>query len=304
MRLALVFISMILVPSWAFSQNAPAPKGWKRVTSCEFSFLLPATTREETTHPVDSCLANFQYKDLSISLDYGLYSSPLSEQDWMRNYQTTSITINGRKASLITYEDAMNPKSIQNITKVHVITSKATPPFLGNVSLLMVISTKSSKDHEIIKKIYESLTFRGTPTAKNEVTTNPKSEPVDPSKYEGWVKIDAKTFSFYAPKYTQGGEKRGIDTTVYDFAGPGVTIKFDIGDLANPLPRHGTPTKVINIDGHTASIFHSYTGKRSHLHIAIDNKAIGGGNFNMYVYYEDPDVKETAEKMFLSLRFK
>lgn len=155
----LVYTAFLLVAfsPCAVAQASLAPDKWKQVTACQFSFVLPAESREIKKQPVDSCLAAFEYKDIHISLDHGLYSAPLSKQDWMKDYQNVPITLNGRHARLITYEDVQHSQEVVHVTEIHVKTSKVAG--WGDVSLLMTISTNPSVDLQIVKRIYESLKF-------------------------------------------------------------------------------------------------------------------------------------------------
>lgn len=135
---------------------------------------------------------------------------------------------------------------------------------------------------------------------RNKNSATPKSVPADPAMYAGWRWIQEDIFSFYAPKDLKGGEKRGIDTAVYRYESSELTILFDIGGMANPLPVFA-PHKVMTIDGQTASIWHS--GTRSHLHVALGAN-FNKSQFNMYIDSKNPGSAELAEKMFTSLRFK
>jgi len=162
--LILFLLAFAVFSSDAVAQGSATPKGWRKVTACEFSFLVPEETRQRPTSPVDSCLAAFEYKDLSISLDYGWYSAPESEEAakfyGLKNYRSQDVTINGREATLITYDDAMRPNDISSVTKIHVITSRSTKsPTI--VSLLMSFQTKGTSNVDVIKQIYESLKFVG-----------------------------------------------------------------------------------------------------------------------------------------------
>ena len=164
-RFSHIFLVCIVVGTFvatnALAQDPTTPKGWKRVTACSFSFLLPEKAREVTGRPIDSCIAEFRYKDVNVYLDYGLYSAPPSEQASMKNYENRSVTINGSDARLITYDDWTHSKKVLSFTALHIVTAKATPPILNNVSLLMVITAKPSGDRQIVKRIYESLKYLG-----------------------------------------------------------------------------------------------------------------------------------------------
>lgn len=122
------------------------------------------------------------------------------------------------------------------------------------------------------------------------------SQDSDASKFEGWKKIEERTFSFYAPEDIKGGAKRGIDTAVYQYEGGGFIISFDIGALANPAPRF--TSKEVTIDSQTGLIAHGV--RQSRLYVKLNKYT----NFNMYVASGDPGRREIAEKMFMSLRFK
>jgi hypothetical protein len=127
-------------------------------------------------------------------------------------------------------------------------------------------------------------------------------EPVDPTEYSGWQKIQGTGFSFYAPNDLKGGKVQGIDTTVYRFESPELTVSFDIGFMANPKPSYPSQKSVI-IDGLEATVWHSVEGRNvSGLYVALGANRTKD-HFNMYVSYRDQKLKEIAEKMFRSLRF-
>ncbi|HEV7698885.1 MAG TPA: hypothetical protein VGO43_01515 [Pyrinomonadaceae bacterium] len=155
-RIAILTVTLASLPTGVVAQDSQPPKGWKLVTACSFSFLLPKKARELKTQMIDSCIASYEYEDIEIGLDYGLYSAPSSEQDWMKNYQSRSVTINGREARLVTYEDTKHGGDLLRVTQLHMITGKATWGS-NDVSVLMVINTKRSSDHETVKRIYESV---------------------------------------------------------------------------------------------------------------------------------------------------
>ena len=97
---------------------------------------------------------------------------------------------------------------------------------------------------------------------------------VDASKYEGWKKIEAKTFSFYGPQDLVGGQRRGIDTAVYRYENQQLRVSFDIGSMANPAPRY--PTKEVVVEGRDAQIVHR--NGQSNFHIQFLNP---GDEFDM-----------------------
>ena len=165
-RVGLFLFSLVVLSGYVVAQDSGPPKGWKQVTACQFSFLVPENTQQFETHPIDSCLSAFEYEGLRISLDYGLYSAPLSEgwfkkpDSGLKNHTSQKLTINGRQAEVITYEDAISPQNIVNVTQVHIITFKSDAS-QTMISLLMSFRSKDESNADVIKQIYESLRFVG-----------------------------------------------------------------------------------------------------------------------------------------------
>jgi hypothetical protein len=144
--------------SFTMAQKLPVPRGWKRVTACQFSFLLPESMRDTTTRGIDSCLAGYEGDGISVRLDFGVYNGPISKQDSMKNYRKSVLSINGRKARLITYEGAnyAYPKA----TEIRIVTAGPKYGF-RSTSLSMSICTKPPFDAEIVKRIYQSIKYLG-----------------------------------------------------------------------------------------------------------------------------------------------
>lgn len=156
--IALLFAMMI--PVAAVAQREPPPRGWKRVTSCSFTFLLPSRLASTQTHPVDSCLAAFESTDLSVSLDFGLYSSPLSKRDYMKDHQEVMIKIGSRDARLITYREERHGRKADKdmMTEAHIVIDSG--PAWEN-ALLFTISSQKVVSAETIRQIYQSIRYVG-----------------------------------------------------------------------------------------------------------------------------------------------
>jgi hypothetical protein len=152
-----VLAAIAYLVSSTTAQKLPAARGWKRVTACRFSFLLPEHMQEMEVQPIDSCLANFEGEGIGIGLDFGFYSNPLSRQDDMKNYRSSVVRINGRKARLIMYDGEYK---YPQVTEIHIVTAGPRNGF-GNTSLLMSICTNPSVDAEIVRRIYESIKYLG-----------------------------------------------------------------------------------------------------------------------------------------------
>ncbi len=61
----------------------------------------------------------------------------------------------------------------------------------------------------------------------------------------GWLKVEAGTFSIYAPPGWEFHQKQGIDSYVGQFTGSGVVLKFDYGQYSNPLDEAVEPKYVV-----------------------------------------------------------
>jgi hypothetical protein len=117
---------------------------------------------EHKTYPVDSCLAAFSNKEVSISLDYGWYSDPSGQAEWDTQYSRAEIRINGRKAELITsvIDTQKLPTKNPMETEVHLVTHGPKNNEAGMItSLLFTITTRKSIDQNLVKRIYESIRY-------------------------------------------------------------------------------------------------------------------------------------------------
>jgi hypothetical protein len=151
------FLTSLLLTSLARAQVRDAPKGWKRVSACDFSFVLPEDMQSTNAHGRDSCVEEFENKDVLVYLDYGLYSNPGGRDDSMKQYKKSRVRIGGRAADVITYIDdsGTRGKELESATLVHIVTRNNRP----RVSLLLQIHTKESIDREIVKRIYQSIRY-------------------------------------------------------------------------------------------------------------------------------------------------
>ena len=72
-----------------------------------------------------------------------------------------------------------------------------------------------------------------------------------------WQFIDAGSFTLYLPPDWKFNKLQGIDSSVGEFAGDGVKLRFDFGRYSNSLAEDSDPNYTVTyeiIDGHKAKI--------------------------------------------------
>src|SRR5882762_9094013 len=69
-------ILVVAAVSTAFAlapQKTGAPEGWTKINVCHISFFAPPDMKDLGTKGLDSCVAQFANKDITVYLDYGQY---------------------------------------------------------------------------------------------------------------------------------------------------------------------------------------------------------------------------------------
>src|SRR5678816_3581623 len=100
---------LLLIAQSLFSiiqaQNVRTSVDWKLLSMCGMTFKVPAYLEDQKARGTDSCVAIFDSKSMSLSLDYGLYSG-VSRQDEYLDLEEKQIIIDGKKGTIATYRDA------------------------------------------------------------------------------------------------------------------------------------------------------------------------------------------------------
>ena len=155
----LLLIAQSLV-SGIQAQNVRTSVHWKPLSVCGMTFKVPAYLEDRKAHGIDSCVAVFDSKSMSLSLDYGLYSG-VSRQDEYLDFDEKQIIIDGKKGTIATYRDA-NMRPEQNwVARIFVNVEKARKPW-GKIAFNMFIVVRNRAAFTTAEQIFHSIKFRGS----------------------------------------------------------------------------------------------------------------------------------------------
>jgi hypothetical protein len=83
------------------------PKNWKEVNfEDEFTFSVPVGVSEVDAQGIDSSIGVWKGEDVTIRVDYGLFSDPLTSYSGRPNYEHLAEEIDGRAASIIGFDQS------------------------------------------------------------------------------------------------------------------------------------------------------------------------------------------------------
>src|SRR2546423_10555437 len=89
----IVFVSPILA-----QQKAEVPDAWTKINVCRLSFSAPPDMKDLGTKGLDSCVAQFANKDITVYLDYGQYGGPPRQGNSDLEFKVQFASIDGKKA--------------------------------------------------------------------------------------------------------------------------------------------------------------------------------------------------------------
>jgi hypothetical protein len=165
--LILLLLLQCLLHVNSSAQKVHVPEGWHVVKACGFSFVVPNDVIEKKVQPIDSCVAQFQSKNIAIKIDYGIYRGPATQSKDDRDYKVSDIKVSGKSGKLATYyNDWENPET-KHPDKIWYADIDLTPRQIrlangkATVSLSFSVSRYESADPEVVKMIYESLKYLG-----------------------------------------------------------------------------------------------------------------------------------------------
>jgi hypothetical protein len=162
----IVVFALLLIGTAGLNCQAQtaANGGWQSITRCHFTFDLPETLQEATDHPAGSCVANFNGSDLFVQMDYGHNNAPSDKDKSTSEYRSTTATIGGRRARIVTYRSIPvvggRQQPVDWVTEVHLVTSAASRKFPLGTALLLTITSTNPDHAEAVKRIYNSLRFK------------------------------------------------------------------------------------------------------------------------------------------------
>ena len=162
--LFLAFAHDCLGSSDIFAQNSEVPFGWKKVSVCQMSFLIPKTLKNRNAEGTDSCIAVFSNSKTALGIDYGWYGSAYKinklNKDYILDFKEETIKIDGKDAQFATFIDTRTNPKRNFIARIYVVLDEGKNNEFGmKTSLNMKVAVRNEKEFEIAKQIFQSIRF-------------------------------------------------------------------------------------------------------------------------------------------------
>ena len=138
--------------------GAQASPEWKRIVAHQsFSFSIPADMWKRDVHGIDSHTESYRNPDLEISFDYGEFSSRLDDLTNEIDNRSRWISIDGKRARLVTYYTSEVPSSAFGLNYVAAVYFPKTNK--KRIHLTMQAYGKSKEEQEIAVAIFRAIKF-------------------------------------------------------------------------------------------------------------------------------------------------
>lgn len=131
----------------SYAQEREVPKRWKEVNICGLSFLVPKKLKSKNARGIDSCVAEFRSKNISLGMDFGAYTATPEDSPDYQNSTAKTLEVDGKKATLSIFGYQ---------SRLYVLIGKSD---FGTHALGMLISGRNTNDLEIARQIFQSIRF-------------------------------------------------------------------------------------------------------------------------------------------------
>jgi hypothetical protein len=137
-----------------YAQVSEVPDGWKKISVCQFHFLIPQSMKNQNARGIDSCVAEFKSSKMRLAIDYGAYSGSYMSDGSNLDFKEEVAEIDGKKAQLVTFKDARERRDF--VAGLYVLIHEETG---RKISLNMTITVRSAEDLETAKRVFRSIRF-------------------------------------------------------------------------------------------------------------------------------------------------
>jgi hypothetical protein len=138
-----------------YAQDLTVPTGWQKISVCEIKLLIPIDLKNQYAKGIDSCVVSFKSTKMRIGIDYGSYGNAYKNDGTKVDFKEEFKEIDSKKAQLVTYKDARNGREFT--AGLYVVIYEAQDRV--KTSLNMTVETKSEKELETAKQIFQSILF-------------------------------------------------------------------------------------------------------------------------------------------------
>ena len=132
-------------------------QSWKKANfEGEFEFSLPAALSETKEQGIDSSVTRWEGEGITIRVDYGMFSDPLTSYVKRPNYHLSNEEIGNRAARVVSF----NQDDGRHLVAAH-FHDLAEGKSANRGKLTVVVETEPSVGREVASRIVRSIRFQG-----------------------------------------------------------------------------------------------------------------------------------------------
>lgn len=161
--LSILFLLTFSFPIFAKTENIQ--ESWQQINRCYFTFSAPKTLKDLSSNGIDSCVSQFEDKNIRILIDVGHIRSKFENENPLPNFNGEILEIDGQKGYFSTYGDTSKEvKKRGNRKYIAGIYFESKDAQSKKIYFSITISGKTEKDLEKAKLIFQTIKFQKNPT--------------------------------------------------------------------------------------------------------------------------------------------
>ena len=149
--------------SATFAPPAQRNDNWPTVQVCHITLRIPTNLKRNGREGIDSCIAEFEKRDLLLSIDYGWYGGAAKKSDVTVDFKEQPFSIGGKTGTLATYIDdslyARKHPERKYVAHLHVVVHQGPSDSPMKTSLMITIRGRTAKQLEIGSRILATIRF-------------------------------------------------------------------------------------------------------------------------------------------------
>jgi len=158
----------------SYAQRRSATDDWISVQACQIAFQVPRNLKRNRREGIDSCIVEFENRDMLLSIDYGWYGGAEKQSDLTHDFKERSLPIDGKRGTLATYIDnslyARNHPRRKYVAHIFVVVESIEQEGLPNgitlpptvTSVMMTVRGHNAKVMHSAERIFRSVRFKST----------------------------------------------------------------------------------------------------------------------------------------------
>ena len=146
--------------------------GWTSIQACQITLQIPLNLKRNRREGIDSCIVEFENRNMLLSIDYGRYGGAEKKSDVTFDFKEQFLAVGGKTGTLATYVDnslyARNHPERKYVAHLFVVVESVEGQRLPNggslppmvTSLMMTVRGHSATDLDIAGRIFRSVRFQ------------------------------------------------------------------------------------------------------------------------------------------------